>query len=183
MRVGYILREKKSKANSFTLGRFHQTLKKNIFGVPHLATSCIFLISTMNHNWVQELCLACLWPHSHLVYWMQQDLNPQPFDRESSFLTTRLVWRPTKLCSQSSNVHIWQKNQLNFTNIWATNSNFLKKLFAKLIYSSTICQMPFEKKVFHNVYTNVDEILVKSVSCFSLFKRSGHVSFWKMQRS
>ncbi len=25
----------------------------------------------------------------HLVYWMRQDLNPQPFDHQSSLLTTR----------------------------------------------------------------------------------------------
>ncbi len=38
--------------------------------------------STMNQNWVQ----AWLWPHFRLVYWIRQDSNPQPFDRELSWL-------------------------------------------------------------------------------------------------
>jgi len=48
-----------------------------------------YYFSIMNQNWVQELILAWLWPHFHLVFWMKQDLTPQPFDCEPSSLTTR----------------------------------------------------------------------------------------------
>jgi len=70
---------------------FHQNIlwltffSKYFFGVP------IWLhvfFSAMNQTWVQELILAWFWPHFHLVYWMRRDLNPQPFNCESSLLTT-----------------------------------------------------------------------------------------------
>ncbi len=42
----------------------------------------------MNQNWVQELILAWLLTHFHLVFWIRRDSNPQPSDREPSSLTT-----------------------------------------------------------------------------------------------
>ncbi len=39
--------------------------------------------------WEQELLLVWLLRHLHLVYWIKQDLNPQPIDHESSSLTAR----------------------------------------------------------------------------------------------
>jgi len=57
---------------------------------------CLYF-STMNQNWVQEWILAWFWTHFNLVYWMRQDSNPQPFDRESSLLTTKPDWRPSRL--------------------------------------------------------------------------------------
>ncbi len=43
-----------------------------------------FLYFQMNQNWVQKLILAWLWHHFLLVYWMRQDSNPQPINRESN---------------------------------------------------------------------------------------------------
>ncbi len=61
--------------------------------MPHLAT-CIFFFFQMNQNWVQKSIPEWLWHHFHLAYWMTQDSNPQPIDRESNLLTTRPDWRP-----------------------------------------------------------------------------------------
>ncbi len=56
-----------------------------------------FLYFQMNQNWIQISILAWLWHHfHHLVYWMRQDSNPQPIDRESNLLTIRPDWRPYK---------------------------------------------------------------------------------------
>ncbi len=52
----------------------------------------------MNQNWAQKSILAWFWHHfHHLVYWMREDSNPQPIDRESNSLTTdRLTPMETK---------------------------------------------------------------------------------------
>jgi len=62
------------------------------FGVPHLATYVFFLFENepglgtlINQAWLLH--------HFHIV-WMRQDSNPQPFDHESSFLSTRPGIRP-----------------------------------------------------------------------------------------
>ncbi len=51
-----------------------------------------YLMYQVNQNWVQDSILAWLCPHFHQVVWMRQDSNPQPFHRDSSFLTTRPNW-------------------------------------------------------------------------------------------
>jgi hypothetical protein len=50
---------------------------------------------------MQELILAWLLSHFHLVYWMRQDSNSQLLDRESSLLTTRL-----DQCPSSNQVYV-----------------------------------------------------------------------------
>jgi hypothetical protein len=58
--------------------------------VPHLA---IYILQNfqIDQNWVQELILAWVKPHFHLVYWMKRDSNPQLLDHETSLLTSELV--------------------------------------------------------------------------------------------
>jgi hypothetical protein len=57
---------------------------------PMLPYGWYFLyFSIMKQNWVQELILAWLWPHFHLVFWMRRDSNPQPSNSEWSLITTR----------------------------------------------------------------------------------------------
>ena len=67
-------------------------LKK--FGVPHLATYIFFLFfkwmnQALGENFDSGMALT---PSPSSLRW---DLNPQPFNHESSLLTTRPGWRPT----------------------------------------------------------------------------------------
>jgi hypothetical protein len=74
------------------------TFKKNVFfvGLPHLGTYIFLIFSTnepelgagINPGMVLNV------DHFHLVFWIRQDLNSQPLDCESSWLTTRLDLRP-----------------------------------------------------------------------------------------
>ncbi len=64
--------------------------KKIFVGVPHLA-AYIFLNLQIEQKLGADIDPGIAFTPFplYIVYWMRQDLNPQPLDRESSLLTTR----------------------------------------------------------------------------------------------
>ncbi len=62
----------------------------------HLATYTFLIFSTNESELGAGIDpgMALNVDHFHLVFWIRQDLNPQPLNRESGLLTTRLDLRP-----------------------------------------------------------------------------------------